>query len=462
MAGSIVNYQCPACTGPLQFSGESGKLQCEYCGNAYEVAYIEELYKEKESKAAEAKIQNNRGDNSWTEEEAAHMRAYSCPSCGAEVICDDTTAATACVYCGNPTIVPGQFAGDIKPDYVIPFKVSKEDAKKALKEHYKGKLFLSKEFKANNKIDEIKGVYAPFWMFDGDSTGSITFSAEKVYRNHRGDRVVEVTEHYRVERAGKIECERLPVDASNKMPDAHADAIEPYDYTEIAPFSTAYLPGYLADRYDVSQEESGVRAHERLKGSLRKELGETVTGYTHVSVSGENIDSDITKTKYGIMPVWLLATKWKEKNFLFAMNGQTGKMIGDLPVSPGLAAGWTAVAFAAAFGILALIMTVMDRSLVPAVFGGLAAAVVFFFAQHKKMKTAVKQTHASQYLKSDVKVTHSRDVFLNQTTRVVSSGRNGHGGGSGGVGGIAGDMLSDLAGDAINKFMENPGGKRQK
>jgi uncharacterized Zn finger protein (UPF0148 family) len=157
MPTQVTNYQCPGCTGPLHFVGASGKLECEYCGASYDVAEIEALYAEKEEKAAAAqqaaeekaaeqkKASADGGDwdtsgfsDDWGEE-GAHMKAYSCPSCGAELICDESTAATSCPYCGNPTVVPGQFAGQLKPDFIIPFKYSKEDAVKALKEHCAGK-----------------------------------------------------------------------------------------------------------------------------------------------------------------------------------------------------------------------------------------------------------------------------------------------------------------------------------
>ena len=109
MPAQITNYQCPACTGPLHFVGESGKLECEYCGSGFDVAEIEALYAEKEARAAAAG-QSDEGrpapstggewDTSGLSEdwgdEGGSMRAYSCPSCGAELICDESTAATSC------------------------------------------------------------------------------------------------------------------------------------------------------------------------------------------------------------------------------------------------------------------------------------------------------------------------------------------------------------------------------
>ena len=177
MADQVTNYQCPACTGPLHYDGASGKLKCDYCGSLYEVAEIEALYKDKDAAAAaaSAKAEEKTADGDWEYsdngwgEDAAHMRSYNCPSCGAELICDDTTAATSCPYCGNPSIVPGQFTDTLRPDYVIPFKLDKNAAKAALKKFYNGKKLLPKGFASDNHIEELKGVYVPFWLYDGSA-----------------------------------------------------------------------------------------------------------------------------------------------------------------------------------------------------------------------------------------------------------------------------------------------------
>ena len=352
MPAQVTNYQCPSCTGPLHFVGASGKLECDYCGASYEVAEIEALYAEKEEKAAaaqqaaEEKDAENKeasaaegGDwdtsdfsEDWGEE-GERMKAYSCPSCGAELLCDESTAATSCPYCGNPTVVPGQFAGQLKPDFIIPFKYSKEDAVKALKEHCAGKIFLPKSFTNENHIQKIQGIYVPFWMYDGEASGSVRFHATTVHKYTSGDYEITETSHYDVRRAGSIAFEKIPVDASSKMPDDYMDSIEPYDYTELKPFSTAYLPGFLADKYDVSVEDSRERADKRCAGSLVSALERTVSGYTSCNETSRDIHLKRGKVHYALLPVWILNTRWEGKDFLFAMNGQTGKLVGKLPVS---------------------------------------------------------------------------------------------------------------------------------
>ena len=358
MATQVTNYQCPACTGPLHFVGESGKLACDYCGASFEVAEIETLYAEKEAKAAEAAQkqeeaeavqraaaaaeQNAAADGSdWDASglsadwgaDAGSMKAYSCPSCGAELLCDVTTAATSCPYCGNPSVLPGQFTGSLKPDFVLPFKLSKKDAIKALKKHYLKKPLLPSTFSKANHLEEVKGVYVPFWMYDGEASGSAQFHATAVRTYTSGDYEITETSHYDVRRAGSIDFEKVPVDASSKMPDDYMDSIEPYDYAELKTFSTAYLPGFLADKYDVSVEDSRERADKRCTGSLVSALERTVSGYTTCIETSRDIRLKRGKVHYALLPVWILNTKWEGKDFLFAMNGQTGKLVGNLPVS---------------------------------------------------------------------------------------------------------------------------------
>ena len=353
MPTQVTNYQCPSCTGPLHFSGASGRLECEYCGASYDVAEIEALYAEKEKKAAEAQQATEEGGagqgapaadgGAWDTSdfcedwgaEGDGMRAYGCPSCGAELICEESTAATSCPYCGNPTVVPGQFSGALRPDFIVPFKLSKEDAVQALKSHYKGKFFLPKSFTGENHVQEIRGIYVPFWMFDGEAEGDAHYEAARSRTYRSGDYEITETKHYDVYRAGADTCEKVPVDASSKMPDGHMDSIEPYDYKELKPFSTAYLPGFLANKFDVTVEQSRQRADQRCEGTLASALRGTVKRYDLCVLRDSSVHLRRGKVHYALMPVWMLNTKWHGKDFLFAMNGQTGKLVGDLPVSWG-------------------------------------------------------------------------------------------------------------------------------
>ena len=360
MPTQVTNYQCPACTGPLHYSAKSGKLACDYCDSSFDVAEIEALYARKEAEAAAAKhaadakaeaaqaakaeaAEAAAASGGWDTSdlsrdwgaEADGLRVYSCPSCGAELICDQSTAATACPYCGNPAIVPGQFSGALRPDYILPFRLSKDDAVQALRAHYKGKPFLPRSFTSANHIEQIQGVYVPFWLFDGGAEGAASYRASNTNVYETGDYEITETRHYHVVRAGSLAFEKIPVDASSKMPDDHMDSIEPFDYAQLRPFSTAYLPGYLADKYDVTIDDSRDRADTRCRKTLAQALRDTVTGYGACVTEREDIALRRGKVHYALLPVWMLSTKWNGQDFLFAMNGQTGKLVGDLPTDRG-------------------------------------------------------------------------------------------------------------------------------
>ena len=315
---------------------------------------------EKQKAAAGGSDWDTSGLNEDWGADAADMKAYSCPSCGAELICDASTAATFCPYCGNPTVVPGQFAGTLKPDFVIPFKLSREDAIRELKKHYRGKVFLPKSFSKENHLQEIQGVYVPFWLFSGEAEGNAHYECTRSHKRTEGEYEVIKTEHFDVYRAGTMPFEKVPVDASTKMPDDHMDSIEPYNYDDLKPFSTAYLPGFLADKFDVSADKSRERADVRCLGSLKKALQGTVTGYATCFPRGEHADIQRGKVHYALLPVWLLNTKWQGKDFLFAMNGQTGKLVGDLPVDKGRFWGMFA-AIAVPLSVLSSVIVLLMR-----------------------------------------------------------------------------------------------------
>ncbi|HPF53882.1 MAG TPA: hypothetical protein P5116_03040 [Eubacteriales bacterium] len=336
MPTEVTNYQCPACTGPLHFDAATGRLVCDYCGSSYSASEVEALYKNKDEKAAAESA-----GSEWHKDEAENLRAYVCPSCGAEIICDAVTAATSCAYCGNPTIVPAALSGSLRPDYAIPFKVERDAAAAALYKYVK-KPFVPKAFKEFRVINEIKGIYLPFWLYDGAAEASIVCNAERVSVHRRGNKEYTTTMHFEVDRSGSFSFERLPADGSTKTPDRYMDAIEPFDYSQLVPFSTAYLPGKAAEKYDVSAEDCRSRAEERVNSAAESLLRETITGYSVVTTQSLDVSVSDLKVSYALLPVWQLRVRHKDKDYLFMVNGQTGKAVGDLPISKGLMLVWFA------------------------------------------------------------------------------------------------------------------------
>lgn len=328
----LQEYKCPCCGGAIGFDSTIQKMKCPYCDTEFEMetlaAYDKELNKDMSD---DMSWQSDPGTN-WNDGEANGLRSYVCKSCGGEIVGEATTAAMSCPFCDNPVVMMEQLSGILKPDLVLPFKHDKKAAKVALQNHYAGKRLLPKAFKDQNHIDEIKGLYVPFWLFDADSAGNFRYKATKVREWEDNNFQYKETSYYAVSRSGEMSFEAVPIDGSNNMPDILMESIEPFNVKEAVDFQTAYLAGYLADKYDVTAEESVDRANERIKQSLRSAVYSTVQGYNSVEQEDEGITLSNGSAKYALYPIWMLNTSWNGQKYTFVMNGQTGKFAGDLPL----------------------------------------------------------------------------------------------------------------------------------
>ena len=358
-----VQYKCPCCGGAITFDTSAQTLKCPFCGTEFDIptlaAYDQDILNDLKE---DVMSWDTAAGSEWQDSEAANIRAYTCKSCGGSIIGDAEMAATSCPYCGNPVVLPAQFSGDLKPDFVIPFKLNKEAAKEGLRQHISGKKLLPRIFKDENHIDEIKGIYVPFWLFDTDAQASCRYNATRTNSWMEGDFQVTETDHFSVMRAGKLSFHNVAIDGSTKMDDDLMESIEPFDFSEAVPFSMPYLAGYMADRYDVPQDGCIDRANARIKRSTEQVFRSTVRGYGSVVPVSTNIHLMNARTKYALYPVWLLNTTYKGQRYTFAMNGQTGKFVGDLPMDKGLY--WknfgimTGVIGAAVFGLTYLLQMI--------------------------------------------------------------------------------------------------------
>lgn len=325
-------FKCPACGGTLAFDSKSQKMKCEYCDTEVDAEAFKAYEEEQQNIPEDQMNWESTAGSEWGEEESKGLATYICKSCGGEIIGDESMGSSSCPYCGNSVVVPGKFSGMLKPDIVIPFKLDKKAARAALEKHLTGKKLLPAVFKDRNHIDEVIGVYVPFWLFTADVSADITYKGEKIRRWSTSKYEYTETKFYSIKRSGTIEFENVPVDGSEKMEDDLMESIEPFDIGEAVDFNMAYLAGYVADKYDVDAESSIDRANERIKRSAEDAFLETVSGYDSVYTDNSNIRLNGGKTKYALYPVWILNTTWNGEHYKFAMNGQTGKFVGNLPL----------------------------------------------------------------------------------------------------------------------------------
>lgn len=316
----VLDHECPSCGANIPFNPITQKWDCKYCGASYNL----EDFKKYDN---EIKDENKK-------EEKIEIDEYECPNCGAKVVTDSNTSATSCVYCGSTTIIKNRLQGEFKPSKVIPFSQPKERAVEEFYKFSKKKWFAPKEFCRRENIQKVEGVYIPFWLYNCKSSGKIQADLKRFTTWSSGDYRYTKVDIYDCIREGNMEFIGVPVDGSTKFADDIMDSIEPYDYEKMKVFSPSYLSGFLAEKYDVEMEDAYSRAKSRINNSTIAELKSNISGFDVVTVRDSNIDIQRNSDEYVLLPVWMLNIMYKNKMYTFAMNGQTGKMVGNVPISP--------------------------------------------------------------------------------------------------------------------------------
>ena len=335
----VLDNKCPACNAKINFNPVNQKWDCEYCGSKFS---LEEMQQHSNASTVEA---NTVVVNV---EKMGEMDMYHCNNCGAEIIADDTTTSTFCVYCGSTAILKNKIDAGRAPNYIIPFKNIKEDAIKAFTKVTKNKPLVPKCFKDIKNIEKVTGVYIPFWAYDLYATGEVSLTAtdvttwsDSVYRYTR-------TDTYSVRRHGYFDFKKVLADASSRFSDDLMDSIEPFNYDELAPYNHAYLSGFLAEKYDVEEEVGLQRATDRTMMTCNDLIKSSVR-HGSVTIVNNGMVIKPEHCHYIMLPVWMVNIKYKDKMYTFAMNGQTGKMIGDMPIGGKETAIWFFGIFIVAF-----------------------------------------------------------------------------------------------------------------
>lgn len=335
---NATQYKCPSCGSTLKFIPSEGKLGCASCGNRFDVEAMDEYSKQSDSTG-----EFNWGMFKGAKENAQQMEntsVYVCQSCGAAIETDGVTAAMACPYCGNNVILDDKLEGGLKPNAIIPFKIYPKDLPDIINKFCKKKKLLPKGFFEENKIGKLQGVYVPFWLYNCHIDGEITLNAQKVRFYREGKYDCTETAHFLLTRDGEMAFTHIPVDASVRMDNDLMDSIEPFDFSELEEFDKGYLSGFLADRFDTDPDSEIKRASDRMRKSAEQAFSETTPGYTGVSIRSNNVQCDKASLKYALLPVYLLNCTYKDKNYRYAINGQTGKVVGELPISKTRMLAW--------------------------------------------------------------------------------------------------------------------------
>lgn len=332
---AVISFKCPNCDGELIFDPESQKYKCEYCNSLFSQAELDALNPASAAERTENVTENTQEE---TNEQNAGGQAvrYICPSCGAEIITDATTAATFCYYCHNPVLLGGKLEGEYLPNKIIPFEVTREAAEKEFLNYVGKKRFVPKAFFHKKQIESMTGVYFPYWHYDVELAGSMQAEARNIRVWRTGDTEHTETKHYAVRRQGDITLCNLTENALQKANAKLASGVMPYDFSKMKDFHMGYLSGFMAERRDIEQKSVQGKMQNEMRESAERLLRETITGYTSVSVRGFNFNPKREKWSYVLLPVWTITYKGKDgKIYYYSMNGQTGEVCGELPLDHG-------------------------------------------------------------------------------------------------------------------------------
>lgn len=332
---SLKEQKCAACGGPLRFAPEQGKLVCDYCGSVFDIPEpAEKTQQEAEAVSREMALEGfdfNSLDAMIEDPDAAALPIYNCVSCGADVIAPAEQVALTCPYCRNNIVLTDKVSGNLRPNGVIPFRITAEALPAAVRRYYKGKVLLPKRFFSSHSMGAVTGVYVPFWVFSGTVQGDVDFDAHQTHISRQGNYEITEKRHYILSRRVAMSFRDVPVDASGRIPDALMDTLEPFDMTDVKPFDMRYLAGFTADRFDVPKATVAGRAKARmLKSAEAIAAGQVRGGYSGVSRRGGKLKLDID-ARYLMLPVYLFDLVFAGKSYHFAVNGQSGKVVGKLP-----------------------------------------------------------------------------------------------------------------------------------
>lgn len=354
-------FQCPACGGRLVWAPDVQKLRCPYCGSEYDITQFEDAG----SVTGETAAQSESGVREEIHREATDdtginpedLRVYRCSVCGAEIVTDRTTVATFCAFCGSPVVLAKELDAEFRPTRIIPFKITLQNMKQSYRAYLKSRPFAPREFQDRGQIDKIRGVYVPFWLYNMKVYGSLRGRGERISTYSDADFIYTRHRVYDVQREGTTDLRDVPVDASSRTPNDVMDSIEPFNFEEMVPFRMAYMPGYLAERYDEDDRKCEERAVLRARSTMDHILRSDIP-YTSFQILNEDITpvDGTVRAEYVLLPVYLVFTKYRDQSYLYAVNGQTGRAVGDTPVDRKKAAAYFLRWFALFFAIFALVL----------------------------------------------------------------------------------------------------------
>ena len=321
MNEKALDNRCPSCGAPIFFNPTLGIFKCDYCDSEFS---LKQMQKHNNASSIKHNEEVNTNDDVYYN--------YTCKDCGASIVADENTSATFCLYCGNAAILKSKLAGKFQPKKIILFKKEKEYAITCFKNLSKGRPLMPKSFNNEKNIEKITGIYIPFWLFDVNVKGEVEAKATKISTWVVGNRHFTKTDIYKLIRGVDFNYDKVPVDGSSRFDNDIMNSIEPFDYKELIEYNHAYLSGFFSEKYDVISDKAVDDALTRSYQSVMNDINADMNNYGAVKIVDNGLSTKTISNEYVLLPVWMVNVKYNNKYYTFAMNGQTGEFLGNIPV----------------------------------------------------------------------------------------------------------------------------------
>ena len=324
--------KCPQCGATMDFDPSTGGLYCPYCDYREEIK-VENETGDKYAKELDFESAEYTGNCDW----GAAKKTVTCKSCGAVTVYDALEVASECPYCGSNQVMEASDVKTLAPNGVIPFAVTEKTAGEKFISWLSKKWFAPKEAKLSAKAEAFKGVYLPFWTFDADTSSDYTGEYGIDKKVKRGEKEEIVTDWHSVRGHYNHHIDDELVEGTNTQNANTLRKIQPYDTNKAVVYKPEYLAGFAAERYAIGLKDAWEKAKGFIKDKLENLISEKIVE-EHRADRTRNIVvrtsySNITY-KYVMLPVWISCFTYNGKVYQFIVNGQTGKVGGDYPISP--------------------------------------------------------------------------------------------------------------------------------
>ncbi len=310
---------CKNCGGTLVFNPEKNRMFCKMCGAFFNVSDIDIKDREILEKQKAVSAQKIYGSN---DSDLMDCNIYTCNHCGGEIVVNDTEVSTYCIYCGNPAVVFSRVAKHRRPEFILPFSVSKQNAIDIMRARLSDAFFVPKEIK-EFKPDAVRGIYIPYWIVNASHHNAAFLVGEVQEGKYSHTRYFE--------RAGECDFKNLTVDASKTLSDFITEKLEPFDLTALKPFDENYLAGFYSDMNDLSEQEIVNSANRRCDDMFRSEVIRDVPA-SSVRVIDSAPYTQLNEDKvYVMLPAWFITIEYNGSPLTILINGDNGKLVGTFP-----------------------------------------------------------------------------------------------------------------------------------